>query len=560
MPIIKYEDLLSKNGRDRGFRGLNRGSVNDIIHTLRLAANGLENDPAYASMVRQLREYADAFRDVMLDTAKAENEGKVRNALDKLSGFGAFLQMKDAKGKTNFAAIREEGEKANDVETMMFAQNLLTMNLVGEMGIPVQELVTGSVQQQEPEDGEEEAEEEKKTDPDALKFPENIDSQHFAAHLVTSMRSDDPKVRADYEAMGNTIEKLDSFIEEHKDEPDLANEAMQFRNDLYVMKSTVDTIGKDPEAHGHSAMLSMVASTYNGFKRSVEKMDFLTPNFAAHYADVCGGLNRQWSSSGLEIEEKEFRSIAPKRVSDDPWEQHKIDLFFEREEHKNPRKDLAEAVVCSMHMHQDVPFDKARLDEEARKLMKSPVFRRLPGEVVEKYLKEDKILDFAAAVSNPFHVSDEVLGDPEMGRRVMKDLKRLDDEALDGPEHRTKGWKNMIASIRKLDDKKEAGPQLADVFDSVEKYLTPSKAVRTKESEAKRTEQAMDVLSILAKVNPMAKAKVDSLVDKINKKRNEKGMEPLNLDDRSFRKAREEHANEPRLMVKSGEKINVVHP
>ena len=541
MPIIKYEDLLSKNGRDMGFRGLNRGSVNDIIHTLRLAANGLENDPAYASMVRQLREYADAFRDVMLDTAKAENEGKVRNALDKLSGFGVFLQMKDAKGKTNFAAIREEGEKANDVETMMFAQNLLTMNLVGEMGIPVQELVAGAAQQPEPEKKEEGVE--IKADPDALKFPEGIDSQRFAAHLVTAMRSDDPKVRADYEAMGKTIEKLNKFIEDHREDQDLAAEAAQFRNDLQAMKTTVDRIGNNVEAHGNSAMLSLVANTYDSYKRSVKNMESFSPSFAKHYAEVCGDLNRQWSGSGLEVEEKDFSSIVPKRISDDPWEQYKIDLFFEKGERKDPRRDLAEAAVCTMHMHRDIPFDRARLREESKKLLNMPLIRKLPDETLKEYLKEDKVLDFVAAVNGPFTVKDDTLGKADRSERVLRDLKQLEREALDYPEHRTKGWKNMIASIRKLDDKKEAGPQLAEVFDAVEKYLTPSKAVRTKQSEAKRTEQAMDVLYILSATNPMAKAKVDVLVDKLNVKRAEKGMAPLELAGRTFRIAREEHAN-----------------
>jgi hypothetical protein len=32
MPIIKYEDLLSKNERNMGFNGLNSGSVKDLIH------------------------------------------------------------------------------------------------------------------------------------------------------------------------------------------------------------------------------------------------------------------------------------------------------------------------------------------------------------------------------------------------------------------------------------------------------------------------------------------------------------------------------------------------
>ncbi len=553
MPIIKFEDLLSKNERNMGFNGLNKVSVNDIIHTLELAANGLAGEPASQALVQQLREYAGAFRDVMLDTSNAKNQEKVRSALDKLSGFGAFLQEKDAKGRTNFAAIREEGEKTDDLETMMFPQNLGTMNLIGEMEIPVQKLLSESVRQEEPDKKEEAV-------PDALKFPEKIDSQRFAAHLVTSMRSKDPKVRADYEAMGNTIDNLNQFIEDHKDDPDLALEAAQFRNDLQVMKSTVDMIGKDPKAHGNAAILSMVATTYDSYKRSVKNMDFFSPNFAKYYPEVCGHMNKQWSGSGLEVEEENFKSIAPKRVSDDPWEQHKIDLFFEKEERKNPKKDLAEAVVCAMHMHSDIPFDPKRLHEESKKLMDMPVFKKLPGDVVEKYLKEDKILDFAAAVSNPFHVSDDILGNEQQARKVMKGLKKLDQEALDGPEHRTKEWKNMIASIQKLDEKKEAGPQLADVFDSVEKYLTPSKAVRTKQSEANRTEQAMDVLGVLADLNPMAKAKVESLVDKINIKRVEKGMEPLNLDGRSFKKAREEHANEERVWVKEDQEIRIVEP
>ena len=553
MPIIKYEDLLRKNARNMGFNGLNRGSVNDIIHTLELAANGLAGEPASQTQVQQLREYAGAFRDVMLDTSSAKNQEKVRSALDKLSGFGAFLQQKDAKGRTNFAAIREEGEKADDIETMMFPQNLAAMNLIGEMGIPVQKLVSEPVRQEEPEKKEEAV-------PDALEFPEKIDSQHFAAHLVTSMRSKDPKVRADYEAMGKTIDNLNKFIEDHKDDPDLALEAAQFRNDLQVMKSTVGVIGKDPKAHGNTGMLSLVATTYDSYKRSVKNMGFFSPNFAKHYAKVCGDMHRQWSGSGLEVEENTFKSIAPKRVSDDPWEQHKIDLFFEKEERKNPRRDLAEAVVCAMHMHSDIPFDRKRLHEESQKLMNMPVFKKLPGEVVEKYLKEDKILDFAAAVSNPFQVTDDTLGNEQQARKVMKSLKKLDEEALDGPEHRTKEWKNMIASIRKLDVEKKVGTQLADVFDSVEQYLTPSKAVRTKQSEANRTEQAMDVLGVLADLNPMAKAKVESLVDKINIKREEKGMEPLSLDGRSFKKAKEEHANEERVWEQRNQEIKAVEP
>ena len=559
MPIIKYEDLLRKNERNMGFGGINKGSVKDIIHTLELAANGLAGEPASQELVQQLREYAGAFRDVMLDTSTAENQNKVRSALDKLSGFGAFLQEKDAKGKTNFAAIREEGEKKDDIETLMFPQYLVTMNLVGEMGIPVQELLSEPARQEEPEKEEEAVEEEEKADPDALKFPEGIDSQHFAAHLVTSMRSKDPKVRADYEAMENTIKNLDKFIEEKKNDPDLAGEAAQFRNDLQVIKNTVDMIGEDPEAHGNSAILSQVATAYDSYKRSVKNMGFFSPNFAKHYADVCGDMNRQWSGSGLEVEEKDFKSIAPKRVSDDPWEQHKIDLFFEKEDRRTPRRDLAEAVVCLMHMHQDIPFSRQRLRDESNELMHMPAFKKLPDDVVQKYLKEDKVLDFAAALSNPFHVKDDTLGNEEQAKNVMKDLKRLDDEALDGPEHRTKEWKNIIASIHKLDEKKDAGPQLADVFDSVEKYLTPSKAVRTKKSEANRTEQAMDILSVLAKTNPMAKAKVEGLVDKINQKRAEKDMEPLSLDGRSIKKARE-HANEERVWMPSGQEINIVRP
>ena len=539
MPIITYEELLRKDGRNMGFRGLNRSSVQDVIHSLELTANGLQNDPNAAALVRELRVYAAAFRDAMLDPSKEENRDKVRGALDKLSGFGAFLQQKDVGGKTNFAAIREEGEKADDIETMMFAQNLATLNLVGEMRIPVQELLAAPAQP-EPE---KEPEEEKKADPDALKFRDGLDPQRFAAHLVTAMRSNDPKVRADYEVMGKTIDKLNGFIEEHKDDPDLAMEAAQFRNDLQLMKTTVDKIGSNVEAHGNSAMLSWVANTYNSYKRSVENMQSLSPNFAKHYADVCGDLNRQWSGGGLEIEEKDFASIDRKSVSDDPWEQYKIDLFFEKGERKDPRRDLAEAAVCTMHMHRDIPFDRARLREESKKLLNMPLIRKLPDETLKEYLKEDKVLDFVAAVNGPFTVKDDTLGKADRSERVLRDLKQLEREALDYPEHRTKGWKNMIASIRKLDDKKEAGPQLAEVFDAVEKYLTPSKAVRTKQSEAKRTEQAMDVLYILSATNPMAKAKVDVLVDKLNVKRAEKGMAPLELTGRTFRIAREEHAN-----------------
>ena len=78
--------------------------------------------------------------------------------------------------------------------------------------------------------------------------------------------------------------------------------------------------------------------------------------------------------------------------------------------------------------------------------------------------------------------------------------------------------------------------RINEVFDSIEKYIKGKKSLRSSRAERERFDLAMDALAIVSRTSPAAKARADSIVQRINYVRTHRPLfhraQPtINLDD-----------------------------
>ena len=111
MPGYTLEQLIQANNRGDGFRPSEaRNTARDLSALLGLAAESMEQRADAKGLAQELKNYAQAFKDVILSTASRDDRMKVAAALKALSGFKEFLQAERPSGADNYMLIAEELE------------------------------------------------------------------------------------------------------------------------------------------------------------------------------------------------------------------------------------------------------------------------------------------------------------------------------------------------------------------------------------------------------------------------------------------------------------------
>ena len=111
MPGYTLDQLIQANSRGDGFRPTEaKNSAKDLSALLDLAATSMEQRAETKGLAQELKNYAQAFKDVIRSTASRENREKVAAALKTLNGFKEFLAAKGPSGEDNYTPIAEELE------------------------------------------------------------------------------------------------------------------------------------------------------------------------------------------------------------------------------------------------------------------------------------------------------------------------------------------------------------------------------------------------------------------------------------------------------------------
>ena len=527
MPVITYDRLIQKIEQNDSFID-NAQEVSKFAELLDMASTAFAGQP----IADKLKQYSNAFKDLLLNPYSDEaNVEKIKNALETIQDFGDFLRDKNGTEKSNYELITETLNKSEAFYKKWFDENLEVIDNVAELDASLGILFEDTYEEPAPEDAYHE-EEYPHTEfglPDPKEHSDSVLIGHFAGAYL----SKDPASHAQFEALEKAAANLDNV-------GGLA--ALLLKNKVNSIIEASKDLAHNIGDNKTRRRLAEAKNSIRDLRDSLDELAVRYPEDFKKCCEACKDLSDVFKASEFNLA-RPF--IEKSNAYIDPWEEYRTDLMWKWEPSSMEKREISEAIVATMNMNKNVPFDENKLKKNAEKIRSIPGFNELPSDVIKDYMKEDMLLNFAYNINHPFAAENIYKPHVDVRNVAFNEINYMRKNILDRSVFRSKEWKSFVSNVDGIVQKGSNPEQFDKIFRSAEKYFEGDggkKALRTKTSELNRTEQVLDVLAALSRTNPFAKAKVQHFMNKINTKRKENNMEPFSLEGRTVKTA-EAHAN-----------------
>ena len=196
---------------------------------------------------------------------------------------------------------------------------------------------------------------------------------------------------------------------------------------------------------------------------------------------------------------------------------------------------LAKAMAATLLKDKNERFDEKEIEKRAKEIKAQPAYSALFADTetckrVAQNLTTGNIAQSIKDMASPYATSTY-----EARADCIQEVKEMGN-LLYNATNRSDKWTELCESVKNLDpnaDEAEQGKQYDKVFDDIEKYMKGKKRVRSSDDGNYRFEQTLDLLAAASKISPVAEAKAQAIVDRINEVREKHGEPPVSLGGRN---------------------------